>query len=268
MSKPLAMIPGGPVGLAVTMTSLELVDFINSEREELARTAGATFPSKGFAKLEHADFLKKVPEVLGACAGNFSGTYQVPGPNGGTRAMPCYRFPKRESCLMAMSYSYALQAKVFDHMTDLEQRLQTRRSAPALAAPVQAALSEQLGIGQLFGVPVHLAQVEACKNVKAATGVDLSPWLALAPAQDNLGANDVFLEPADIGARFGIKPAEVNDRLAAAGLQVKVCGTYKPTPKSGGNAQLHQWTKGSKSGVNLKWRVSFVKAQLGLREAA
>lgn len=36
------------------------------------------------------------------------------------RDLPCYRFPKREACLMAMSYSYELQATVFDRMTELE----------------------------------------------------------------------------------------------------------------------------------------------------
>jgi hypothetical protein len=33
-----------------------------------------------------------------------------------------YRFPKREASLMAMSYSYELQAKVFDKMTALEAK--------------------------------------------------------------------------------------------------------------------------------------------------
>ena len=50
---------------AVTMTSLELVEFINSKRE------------KRDAVLAHSDFLKKVPQVLGeAVAGNFSGYYK------------------------------------------------------------------------------------------------------------------------------------------------------------------------------------------------
>lgn len=98
-------------GDAVTMTSLELVDFINGRRAE------------DDPVLDHGDFLKKVPKVLGVRAGNFSATYEVPGPRGGFRFAPCYRFPKRESCLMAMTYSYALQAAVFDYMTDLEQKL-------------------------------------------------------------------------------------------------------------------------------------------------
>ncbi|WP_236234676.1 hypothetical protein [Pseudomonas tohonis] len=89
---------------AATMTSLELVEFINSHRQRQAEAAGQDFPSKGFAKLEHADFLKKVPDVLGEHAGNFSCMFDVAIGNGATRQSRGYRLPKRESCLTAMSY--------------------------------------------------------------------------------------------------------------------------------------------------------------------
>ena len=49
----------------VTMSSLELVDYINSQRGD------------GEATLAHSDFLKKVPQVLGDGAGNFSFTYRA-----------------------------------------------------------------------------------------------------------------------------------------------------------------------------------------------
>ena len=97
------MVPVVSPGV-VTMSSLELVEFINSQRGE------------GEAELRHADFLAKVPKVLGQDERKFSSVYL--GGNGQER--PCYRFPKREACLMAMSYSYELQAKVFDRMTELE----------------------------------------------------------------------------------------------------------------------------------------------------
>lgn len=92
-------------GHAVTMTSLELVDFINSQRglEE--------------AELTHANFLAKVPKVLGETSHSF----ECDLPDSYGRPRRGYRFLKREACLMAMSYSYELQAKVFDRMTELEQ---------------------------------------------------------------------------------------------------------------------------------------------------
>lgn len=117
-------------GDAVTMTSLELVDFINGRRAEDDPVLG------------HADFMKKVPRVLKKDAGKFSDIYL----DSMNRRQKCYRFPKRESCLMAMSYSYDLQAAVFDHMTDLEQKLaqqnafalpRTRAEAMRLAADLE-----------------------------------------------------------------------------------------------------------------------------------
>lgn len=96
-------------GEPITMTSLELVDFINSQRNE------------GEAELRHDSFMDKVPKVLGEAAPKFIGTasYTV---NNAARTRSIYNFPKREACLMAMSYSYELQAKVFDRMTDLEAK--------------------------------------------------------------------------------------------------------------------------------------------------
>ena len=100
-----------------TMTSVELVDFVNSERKQDAERAGVAFPSKGFAELQHKHFLAKVPEVIGAAT---SAKFSADLPDSYGRLQPAYIFPKREACLMAMSYSYDLQAKVFDRMTALE----------------------------------------------------------------------------------------------------------------------------------------------------
>lgn len=101
----------------VTMTSLELVDFINSQRKE------------GEAVIRHADFLAKAPKVLGSEYNEkFRSTYIAE--NG--KQNPCYRFPKREACLMAMSYSYDIQASVFDKMTALEQELAKQSNPIAL----------------------------------------------------------------------------------------------------------------------------------------
>jgi hypothetical protein len=108
---------------AVTMTSLELVDYINSER------------SADDSQLAHSDFLKKVPQVLGeTVAGNFSCYYTAS--NG--KQNPCYTLPKREACLMAMSYSYELQAKVFDKMTELESKARGVIAVPNFGSPADA----------------------------------------------------------------------------------------------------------------------------------
>lgn len=62
--------------------------------------------------------------------------------SGATRQSPAYRFPKREACLMAMSYSYELQAKVFDRMTELEAASAAAGPAlPNFTDPAAAAIA-------------------------------------------------------------------------------------------------------------------------------
>ena len=80
-----------------TMTNIELVDFINAHRNQQALDAGAKFPSKEFAKLEHKNFLAKVPEVLGV---ETSAKFSANLPDSYGRPRKGYVFPKREACLM------------------------------------------------------------------------------------------------------------------------------------------------------------------------
>lgn len=107
-----------------TMTSLDLVDYINSQRKE------------GESELRHDHFMAKVPQVLGeTVAPNFRDYYKAS--NG--KQNPMFRFPKREACLMAMSYSYDLQAKVFDKMTELEEKAKSFAALPDFNNPAIAA---------------------------------------------------------------------------------------------------------------------------------
>ena len=94
----------------VTMSSLEIVEFINNHRSK--SIVDVIFPT-----LRHSDFMAKVPKVLGdEFSEKFRSTYLA----NNRKENPCYRFQKREACLMAMSYSYELQAIIFDRMTELE----------------------------------------------------------------------------------------------------------------------------------------------------
>ena len=104
----------------VTMTSLEIVQFINQSR----------INNGDITLVQHKDFMRKVPKVLGGGVGKFSHTYTHP-QNG--QEYPCYRFPKREACLMAMSYSYEIQAQVFDRMTAMENHIRSQSSAIAIS---------------------------------------------------------------------------------------------------------------------------------------
>ncbi|MFV5507280.1 MULTISPECIES: phage antirepressor KilAC domain-containing protein [unclassified Acinetobacter] len=115
----------------VTMSSVELVEFINNHRKEVATA------EKPYVELRHDSFMVKVPKVLGENQSpKFIGSYQ----DGRGRTYPCYRFPKRESCLLAMSYSYELQALVFDRMTAMEEALkQSVALLPDFTDPAAAA---------------------------------------------------------------------------------------------------------------------------------
>ncbi|WP_180075161.1 phage antirepressor KilAC domain-containing protein [Acinetobacter sp. YH12254] len=100
----------------VTMSSLEIVDFINEYRAKNESSP---------VQLRHDSFMAKVPKVLGENQSpKFIGDYKDPK----GRTYPCYHFPKREACLMAMSYSYELQARVFDRMTSMEDALKAKNS--------------------------------------------------------------------------------------------------------------------------------------------
>ena len=128
----------------VTMTSVELVEFINSQR------------SPEESALRHDHFMTKVPKVLGEnLAPKFLGISEYI--NGAGHPVPrsVYLFPKREACLMAMSYSYELQAKVFDRMTELEKEKEKTKVAElpqdyitALEHLLASKKAEQLAIAQ------------------------------------------------------------------------------------------------------------------------
>lgn len=100
-----------------TMSSLDMVNYINSQRGDSE------------AELRHDSFMVKVKEVLGEDADKFRTTYRNP-----QNAMlyASYAFPKREAMLMAMSYSYKLQAYVFDSWTAHDQLL-AKKALPEYA---------------------------------------------------------------------------------------------------------------------------------------
>lgn len=147
----------------VTMSSLEIVDFINEYRAK-----SETNP----VQLRHDHFMAKVPKVLGLEGlPKFRDTY-INQQNGQT--YPCYRFPKREACLMAMSYSYELQAQVFDRMTAMEEALKAKNSFditnPAhllQAIEVQAKLNIELTqkVAVLEPKAKGLDRIADCTNV-------------------------------------------------------------------------------------------------------
>ena len=118
-----------------TMSSVELVEVINSMREE------------GRAELRHADFMVKLEKHPGINSPKFSGQYK----DSTGRSLKCYHLLKREAELMVMSESLAVQAKVYDRMAELEASAPAKIAAPkrtpdpALSA-IRMAKATQLNI--------------------------------------------------------------------------------------------------------------------------
>ncbi|WP_313390441.1 phage antirepressor KilAC domain-containing protein [Acinetobacter sp.] len=146
----------------VTMSSLEIVDFINEYRAKNESNP---------VQLRHADFMAKVPKVLGDKGlRNFSDTY-IHHQNGQT--YPCFKLPKREACLMAMSYSYELQAQIFDRMTAMEEALKAQKpvelSRMDLIQLALAAEQENIALKQHVAVlepkAKGLDRIADCTNV-------------------------------------------------------------------------------------------------------
>lgn len=124
------------------------------------------------------------------------------------------------------------------------------------------ALAANLTAAALFGCPVHLAQIESVKQVQKTFGVDFSSHLLNAPAQNNVPSTEVMLEPTELAKLYGVSAREMNLRLADAGLQARMGDSWVPTDTGKGMCTRHSWTKGTKSGYNLKWNSSKVKEYL------
>lgn len=145
----------------VTMSSPEIVDFINEYRAKNESNP---------VQLRHDSFMAKVPKVLGENQSpKFIGDYK----DAKGRTYPCYRFPKREACLMAMSYSYELQAQVFDRMTAMEEALKAQKpvelSRMDLIQLALAAEQENIALKQHVAVlepkAKGLDRIADCTNV-------------------------------------------------------------------------------------------------------
>ena len=145
----------------VSMTSIELVDFINSTKEE------------GQPELRHDHFMAKVPRVIGKAAPNFLGTDSYANGSGGKVVRRIYIFPKREACLMAMSYSYELQALVFDRMTALEEQSCQPAALPSYAEALRL-YADQIEQTAVLRVENH-QQAEKIASLESIFQVGMTP---------------------------------------------------------------------------------------------
>lgn len=159
------------VSTPVTMSSLELVEYINELREE------------GKPELRHDNFVAKIEKHPGIQSPKFLGDYK----DSKGRTYKCYHLPKRECELMVMSESLEVQTKVLDRLIELEQCYRK----PQPTQPIQntqpldpaAVFWDGMRVAGALDLPKHRAQVFAVDMVLDRTGVDYSKALEHAPAQ-------------------------------------------------------------------------------------
>ena len=113
----------------------------------------------GDKKDAHSDFMKKAKKVLGDKVGNFSELISYAR---GTRTI--LMLPEREACLMAMSYSYELQAKVYDAWH--EKVSKPKLPATYLEALQQLVEKETLLLEQAEKVEFHDTVVQSNNTYK------------------------------------------------------------------------------------------------------
>ena len=187
-----------------TMTSLEIVEFINNHRQANGNNT----------VLAHSDFMRKVPEVLGEEGSrNFSDTYTHPQ---NKQTYPCYVFQKREACLMAMSYSYDLQAEIYDRMTAMEQMVLQPKLPSNFKEALQFLIEAEEQKEQLALQVVQQQQVIEVIQPKA-------------DVYDIIANRDNTYTIRDTAKLLKMRPKDLTDWLLANGwIYGKTSATYKP----------------------------------------
>lgn len=167
--------------------------------------------------------------------------------------------------------------EVRDYFIDAEEAYRNQTTTPkyanhrALTVHEQAAsqIEQELKVGSLFDVPVHIVQQEAVKKVRSDTGVDYSHYLIHAPAQLLIAYEDMMLEPTELSGVLGLKnAATTNTWLQAIGYQVKTKSGWEPTETGKPYCHPHAWSKHGKSGYNLRWNVTRIKEKLNSQQSA
>ena len=242
---------------SVTMTSLEMVELINSQR-------GANE-----AELRHDHFMAKVPKVLGEAAPKFLGTASYVNGTGAQVKRSIYRFPRREACLMAMSYSYELQAKVFDRMTELENQAAPALpdfTNPATAARAWAAEFERRQALELE--TTQQAKVLAVALPKAAVFDDLHHrpgCMCIRDAAKNMRVGERALIEKLIEVGWLYRRESVGGRIGGlkAGSYALDKGYFEHKPVVGRDGEMHDALLVTAKGLH---RLTFHCARWGLKK--
>ena len=143
------------------------------------------------------------------------------------------------------------------------------------AAKANLVSEEAMGIMKLFKwfgeevrCPQTIALTEGVKQVKETHNIDLSKVLTAGKISEDIQYEDKYLEVTELGVMCGLQKAtagrEVNKVLATLGLQKRENNRWIAIGEGISNSSEHFWKSenNTKSGYNLKWKVSFVLPKL------
>jgi hypothetical protein len=222
----------------VTMSSLELVQFINSQRE----------PDE--SELLHKNFMAKVEGHPGIHSAKFLAQYK----DSTGRTLKCYALPKREACLMAMSYSYELQIRVFDRMTALETQMQMAHPPVGNKLIGELAIMECYAKLQRVSSSSQVAMLAKIANQHGLDATFLPSYVVDAPNDASAGSSLPTASLTELlkANRISINASAYNVLLRKAGM-VEEC-ERRSTSKDAKNGKKRYWciTKlGCEYGKNL-----------------
>lgn len=180
----------------------------------------------GDSKDAHSDFMKKAKRVLGDTLGNFSDreTYG----NNNTRII--LLLPEREACLMAMSYSYELQAYVFDEWQRLKSQQAPKTQLEVLAGVANGLVEHEKRILALSeSVESQQKQIE-----------DLKDSYSILPGKPANAESIVYIRKR-INDMYGLPARIVNEVLYSMHYAPKPAGQVRNTHDNANNSTYTVW---------------------------
>lgn len=159
----------------------------------------------GKGKDDHSNFMKKAKKVLGGDIVNF---YDI-SLDAYNREREILLLPEREACLMAMSYSYELQARVYDAWQELKS------SKPSVPQTYAAALLEA---GRLA---LELEESEKQLAIAAPK----------AEVFDKIVERNALMNATQVGSKVGLSAYSLNKLLDKYGVYNKAVKRNKRTFK-------------------------------------
>ena len=241
-----------------TMSSLELVEIINSLRGE------------DRAELRHDNFMKKIESHPGIDSPKFLGQYK----DSTGRTLKCYNLPKRECELMVMSESLEVQTKVYDRMTALEAAVvgnvsTAKPEKPAALPKPTREFKDYYSVAKLIGLDKNAAAIAANQAVMKLTGTNVLDLLGSTSMEAE--RQDQWFTPTELGQRIGFSGRGFNQMLAQAGLQTKHEDVWEVSEVGKQFARMFDTGKKHGNGTpvtQVKWSPSVIEVLERNKQAA